>query len=793
MLYPLFWIAFSFTAGIVLANGVTLSLFTWLMLCAAASLLALWWSVAARRRGWQPWGLSHANQFLILISLAAVFGGAARFQAGQPEKSPFSVAWYNDREYDLLVTGVVIAPPDVRDAYTNLVIRVEGLDNGDGRDLPVSGLVLARISRDETYQYGERLRLRGKLQTPGENEIFSYRDYLARSGIYSLMSNPGVTRLPWPGQVNPVLAALYSIKLRSQQQLYNLFPDPEASLLVGILLGDETGIPSKLQQAFKNTGTAHIVAISGFNIAIIAGLLVTIFSRLLGNRRGAVVAVLGIAAYTILVGADASVVRAAIMGGLGIFARQVGRRQDAVNTLAAVAAIMAAANPLILWDVGFQLSFFATLGLILYASPMQQWAERMLNRILPAEKARAVAAPLAEYVLFTLAAQIATLPIMAYHFERVSIISLIINPLILPAQPPVMIASGLALLLSYAWFPLGQAAATLAWPFSLYTIRMVELFNQIPGGVLVTGQIGAGWVVLFYALLLGTTWQWERVKPYRAALTPSLGLATLVVASLLIWRLALSTPDGRLHLTFLDVGSADGILIQTPGGRNLLINGGPSTSPLSDALGRRLPPFNRQLDWLIVASTQENQVGGLVRTLERFTPHNTLWAGLSQSSFSARQLQEWLTQQGIPLTYAVPGQALDLGQGATLTVLTSDNRGAILLVAWNNFRALLPVGPSFAALDELDDGRAIGNVTVLLLGESGYAPVNPPQWIAHLRPQVAVLSVDAGDPNGLPDRATLDALQGYTLLRTDQNGWIHIKTDGAQLWVEAERAGEMSR
>ncbi|MEJ5223549.1 MAG: ComEC/Rec2 family competence protein, partial [Anaerolineales bacterium] len=485
MLLPLFGISISFAFGIILASGVTLSLFTWLMLSASAAVLAVWWSVAARRRGWQPWGLSHAHQFLILLCAAAVFGGAARFQAGQPEKSPFSVAWFNDREYDLLVTGVVIAPPDVRDTYTNLVLQVEGVDNGDGRDLPVSGLVLARITRDETYQYGERLRLRGQLQTPGENDAFSYHDYLARSGIYSLMSNPGVTRLPWPGQVNPVLTALYSLKLRSQQQLYALFPDPEASLLVGILLGDETGIPPKLQQSFKNTGTAHIVAISGFNIAIIAGLMVALFSRLLGNRRGAVAAVLGIAAYTILVGADASVVRAALMGGLGIFARQVGRRQDAINTMTAVAAIMAAANPLILWDVGFQLSFGATLGLILYASPMQQWAEQTLTRILPAQKARAVAAPLAEYALFTLAAQITTLPIMAYHFERVSIVSLIINPLILPAQPPVMIASGLALLLSYLWFPLGQAAAALAWPFSLYTIRMVELFDKIPGGVLV--------------------------------------------------------------------------------------------------------------------------------------------------------------------------------------------------------------------------------------------------------------------------------------------------------------------
>lgn len=786
MLFPLLWIALSFCAGVALASQVNLDFFTWLLMAAAAGMLSIWWSVAARRRDWRPWGLSHTNQFLILLSLAALFGGAARLQAGQPERSPLTVAWYNGREYDVLVTGVVTAPPDVRDTYTNLMIRVEGLDSGDGRDLPVSGLMLVRITRDETYHYGERLRLRGQLRTPAETEVFSYRDYLARSGIYSVMRNPGVTRLPWPGQVNPLLSALYDIKLRSQQKIYALFPDPEAALLVGILLGDETGIPARLQQAFKDTGTAHIVAISGFNIAIIAGLLVSVFSRLLGNRRGAVAAVIGIAAYTILVGADASVVRAAIMGGLGIFARQVGRRQDAINTLMVVAAIMAAANPLILWDVGFQLSFAATLGLVLYASPMQQWAERSLTRVLPTQKARAVATPFSEYVLFTLAAQITTLPIMAYHFERLSIISFIVNPVILPAQPPVMIASGLALLASYVWMPLGQALAYLAWPFSLYTIRIVEWFGSIPGGALATGQVEPGWVVLFYVILLGATFQWERIKPMRAALTPALALGSLAILTLLVWRSALGIPDGRLHLTFLNVGTADAILIQTPGGRHMLINGGASAATLSDALGRRLAPFDRQLDWLVVASTQENQVGGLTRTLERFTPNNVLWAGLSQSSFSAQQLQKWLTQQSIPVQYAEAGQTLHLGSGATLKILSSDTRGAILLVEWNNFRALLPVGPSFGALETLADGRAIGRVDVLVVGEGGYAPVNPPQWVAHLRPQVAILSVDSGDPNGLPNRDTLAALEDYTLLRTDQNGWIHIKTDGAQMWVEVE-------
>lgn len=114
-------------------------------------------------------------------------------------------------------------------------------------------------------------------------------------------------------------------------------------------------------------------------------------------------------------------------------------------------------------------------------------------------------------------------------------------------------------------------------------------------------------------------------------------------------------------------------------------------------------------------------------------------------------------------------------------------RGAVLLVDWQGFRALLPVGVNFDAFQELQDGKAIGQVTALLIANSGYAPSNPPAWITNLQPQLAVLSVAAGDPNGLPDQAVLDDVQKVTLLRTDQNGWVEVSTDGTRLWVTKEK------
>ncbi len=334
-------------------------------------------------------------------------------------------------------------------------------------------------------------------------------------------------------------------------------------------------------------------------------------------------------------------VRAALMGGLSLFARTVGRRQDGLNSLGLVAAVMALSNPLILWDAGFQLSFTATLGLILYADPLSEAFTRIASRRLPPETALRLAGPAGEYFLYTLAAQLLSLPVTMYHFKSFSLVAWIANPVVLPVQPPVMVLGGLAVVAGMLFLPLGSLAVV-------------------------------------------------------------------------VWRLAFSAPDGRLHLVFMDVGTGDGVLIRTPAGRNLLVDGGPSPSQLSDALGRRLPLANRKLDYLVVAAGNEEQVGALPRVLERFPVQSVLWAGPVQGTYAARQLLEALNGAGIPVTGAQTGHTLDLGQGALLKVLCSGKRGGVLLLEWGSFRLLLPDG--------------------------GYAPSNPPEGIAALNPHMNVTS-----------------------------------------------------
>ena len=799
---PLFWLSLAFILGIVLGEYLEWHFLTWVILGVAALFLLFLFLLLRHFSAHRYQDILASIPFSPGFYPLLVFFfclGAIRLTFAQPDlEAADFIAAHNDTGREVVVRGVLDSPPDVRDTYTNLRVRTERLRyDGEPQSLPVTGELLARTSANEVWHYGDYVALRGMLETPTENEEFSYRDYLARQGVYAAMLSAEAVRLE-SGRGNPILAVIYTLKKRALETVYQLWPNPEASLMAGILLGVESGIPASVQQAFEDTGTSHIIVISGFNITIIAGLFVLLFSRLLGHLRGALAAAIAILIYTILVGADPAVVRAAIMGWVALLAWLVGRQQAGLTTLAFTAFVMAVFNPYILWNVGFLLSIAATLGLVLFADPIMHTFTHLSSRFIPVDTAERLAKPVGEYFLFTIAATVTTLPVIVYYFRRASLISFLANPVILPVQPLVMILGGIAVLLGMVFLPLGKLVAVFTWPFISFTIRVVESFAQVPKSSLVLGSVSLISVVLFYALLLGVTIGASRLRQalaerwqgWRSAVSAA-GLILLGLITIFVWLAAAGAPDEQLQLTLLDTNtdrvSGEAILIRSPTGRYLLINGGPSSLQLSDSLGRRLPFFHRKLDYLIVAGPEQGKLDGLPRVVEQYPPGAVLWAGPQSADSGARRLRQVLAAQELRITPAASGQSLDLGAGANLQVLAAGKRGAVFLLAWENFRALLPLGANFEDLEALDYGREIGPVTALLLADNGYSASNPQEWLESLQPQAALLSVALNDWEGRPDEPLLDVLADISLLRTDQNGWIQLRTDGQQLWVEVER------
>lgn len=581
---------------------------------------------------------------------------------------------------------------------------------------PAHGLVLVRGPRYPPYAYGDTVWVAGEIDAPPVLEGFDYRAYLARQDVFSLVEQPRVVVLGVGGG-NPVRRALIGIRDRGRRALAAALPEPEAALATGILLGDDRGLPARVEAAFQATNTTHVIAISGSNIALLVALLGTSLGRLLGRRCAAPVVLLVVALYCVLVGGDAAVVRAAIMGGISVVALGVGRPGHAATALAAAALAMTAWRPAVVHDVGFQLSFAATAGLIAFAGRFGAGLEAWLGRRMPAGRARAAVRLANDAVLVTLAAQLTTWPIIALSMGQVSVVGLAANFAILPAQPAVMGLGGLTAAVGAAWPAAGRVAGAVAWLPLAYTVHVVEAFAGLPYasapfepspalvaayyaglGVIARGagrrwmtgcvawvsrwprptagtgsdaagvDTGAAGVVGNDASVMsaampagaaagigaatldpatGASWGADppvATQPSPRRLTPAVAIAPLAVACALVWSAVRAQADGLLHLYQLDVGQGDAVLVVTPNGRRMLVDGGPDPRAVLDGLGRHLPPWDRRLDVVVLTHPDLDHVGGLPAVLERYdvgwildpdlpaeSPDAAFWAAVRQA------------------------------------------------------------------------------------------------------------------------------------------------------------------
>ncbi len=780
------WLSLAFLGGILLASRKQTAAHVWLVLAAALLLLAILVRSLIPRIVRRPVsGPTHVFS-LVLVALTLFALGAYRYQVTLPKVGAGDLRWYNDGQGDVLVVGTVVDPPEKSDSYTSLRLAASEVNVGAGW-VKVRGVFLAHVSADRNWQYGDVVRVRGHLTDPSESPALLSQDFLTHQGVHSFVANAEVTRLPFQGG-DPFLRRVYLYRDQLAARIGRLFSGPEAALMNAILLGDTTGMSLEQQQSFKAFGLFHVLTIPGFGLAVLAGFFVIAFRRFLGWLWGMLAACMGILLYVVMLGASPPLIRTAVLVGLAFFSVLPGKRQYGILTLTAAAAAMAAFDPGILWDASFLVPCAAALGLILYAQPLQEWIAARLSPRMSAKTADQVSNLCSGFLLFPLAAQLTVLPILVSQYQSISAVALLAGLLLLPVLPAVLLLGGLAELLGFLSVPAGQFTGWAAWPFAAYILRGVELLDRLPHLTLHTGKFSWILALLFYVFLLALALAREQLKPkLRTTFAAAAALGLFGVLTTLVWAAAYARPDGRLHLIFLNAGSADAILIQTPGGRNLLINGGQDPTTLSEALGKYISPLEPNLDWLVVASTQEAEVGALPQVLNSLHPNNVLWAGQIEASGSSLQLDRMLAEEHIPVTLASDHAALELGPGASLEVLAVSPRGAVLLVQWDGFRALLPIGSNFDTLQQLQNGEAVGPVTLLLLGDSGYGPSNPPEWIDALRPQLTILSVAAGDPEGLPDPNVIKSVSVYgTLLRTDQNGWIEVATDGTRLWIDAQ-------
>ncbi len=430
------------------------------------------------------------------LCLVAFCLGGLRMGWAEPGRGLDNLLYYANQD-EVKIVGVVSGEPNYteRSGSYRLSVREIYAPRNAANSRPVSGEVFVRGPVSPRRNPGDLLELSGKLEEPKEisGDSFPYRDWLARQGIFVSLSYPS-SRLVATNQDFFLTRWLLNIKNTAEENILKFVPDREGGLLVGMLLGERSGISPELGKAFRDTGTSHIVAISGSNITIAIGLVTLILGRFFKKRTTFYIALGVILFYVVLVGASPAVVRAGLMGALTIGGLLLGRDYEGLLGLEASALIMTAFQPRVLWDIGFELSFVATLGLIIIARPLQEW--RFVKEWSPVLK---------EGLLITIAAELMVLPLATFYFHQISFVSLATNLAAVPALEAIM-ATGLVVLavsgVFGGWLPLlASGFGYLAWLFLAYLIGVVEFFAALPFASTMLPAFHPIWLVYYYALL----------------------------------------------------------------------------------------------------------------------------------------------------------------------------------------------------------------------------------------------------------------------------------------------------
>lgn len=771
----------------------------------------------------------------ICIFLALALLGFFRYGQSIPVIDEHHIAYYVGRE--IAIRGVVDALPRVREKSVAYVISVVDIWRPDlrfGGGTASVGKLLLTADRLPEYNYGDTLAF-----TCAPTALGEYEQYARKDGVTASCAFPNRLAVSAHSHVttkNNLAAktrmALYSIRERVHARLTALFPEPYGGLLAGILYGDTSGISRELKDAFRVSGLAHITALSGYNISIMSRVLVgALISLWLTRVQALPVALVVIAGFTMATGAEASVVRAAIMGSLVAIAKGVGRLAKMNNALVAAGAVMLAISPRLLrFDLGFALSFLSTIALLVFSDPI---ARRSIIRYFPK------AFGIQEAAASSASALLMTLPLILYVIGTVGPFSLLVNILIVPVVPFAMGFGAAAVAIDFLVHP---AAVPIAWATRLllgYIISIATYFARF-GAFHV--KVSAFFALILFVGITGGLWVWARRKeilkkpqlapsyPFVAAITQNysrwrsffralyravvplawrkasvwiaLGfIAALILAGQFFFRL-----ESPLAVYFYDIGQGDGFLIRTAEGFDVLVDGGP-TARIVEKLGRTLPFWDRTIELMVLTHPHADHLVGQLAVLKRFKVQKVLATGVLHTT---DEYIEWLKEihdQKISMEIAKAGEKSAVGP-ATLTILwpQEDYRGkrvvegkigeggglndtSIVMKLTFGQTSFLLMGDATSAVEDrllsrgqatTDSGLATLRADVLKVGHHGSKYSSSREFLEAVKPKYAVIQ-SGQNRYGHPAFATLWRLKqaGVEVFRNDKDGDVVCRSDGS--------------
>ena len=431
------------------------------------------------------------NIVFVGFSLLFVILGIWRCQIAQERIVQSVLRQLSDKKERVSFVGEIVREPDVRDKSTKLTVRTN------------KGKVLVTARNGSSFRYGDKISLDGVLKTPPVFQDFNYRGYLAKEGIAAVMAYPKISLLS-RNNGSPIYSGLLYLKNKLREVIYQNLSPPNSFILGAVILGDKSRISPLWKQKLNKAGVRHLTAISGMHIVILSNILMALGLAIgLWRRQSFYFSLILLTFYILMIGAPASAIRAGIMVGLLLFAQAVGRASQSQRAIVMAAALMLLINPLLLkFDVGFQLSFLAVLGIIYFGPSFKKWLSKLPNFL----GAR-------EILAITFSAQIFTLPILIYNFGYFSLVSPLTNIFIVPVLPLIMI-------LGFVFTLVGIIMPWLGWLFSLpcqlfliYITSVISFFSRLPLASL-SLKLSLSWMVVLYAFLIWFAFRLRKKQPF---------------------------------------------------------------------------------------------------------------------------------------------------------------------------------------------------------------------------------------------------------------------------------------
>jgi competence protein ComEC len=573
-----------------------------------------------------------------------------------------------------------------------------------------------------------------------------------------------------------------------------MLPHPYCDLLGSLVLGSSASPPpSDIKEAYRKVGLIHLLVASGQQISLLFGSVLAVTRMLnLSPRLAALFASVCGVVFSIIAGAGPSIVRAFIMSELTLIAPILGRDSDPLSSLSAGAFILLLFDPRMLFDIGFQLSFAATFALLFVAPLLEDGFLCALPKALKGVLA------------ISIAPFLVTMPVIAYNFSQVSLVSVIANALVILWIELLVVIGFAALTLGSIFLP-----ASLLFSGALFFLlkalnAIVFFFAALPFSSALIKQPTFPMILCYYIFIAGALVAMKNKASFKFDGQKAL-LLSLVISVLLVWHVALgSTPSlsGRLlTATFIDVGQGDAILIEAPSGKKVLIDGGEKYQGKYAVMPLLAKKGINKLDAVVLTHPHSDHVGGLLEVLKSVKVDLVIDSGQPHPSNLYVAFLKLVDEKKIKYKVARKGDKLDLSDGIVCCVLSPstplisstqsdlNNNSVVLKVVYNKFSFLLAGDIGFAAEERLTGSGADLKSEVLKVGHHGSSTSSSSVFLKAVAPKLCVISVGAKNKHGHPGGKTVKRLGsvGAKIYRTDLCGTITITTNGSQYVVDALR------